>query len=296
MTITANRGPRLSATLVVQVQAAAAPPPPPLPAFAGPATPPVPVAWRPFNQELPLVLVNDLDPVAGSNRIRIATFGLGCFECDTGAPVPHRLYIRQTLIEDGTLGTRALPPPITHDPRLPAGRVALDHTHAFDIRLDAPPYSFFDDLVDGAEFDELLGVDDPIPTEENFVYVQVQNSGTQAIDNARLHLYVAECDPIPPLGAVASAVPATLDAAAPVTDFYGLADRNPPAASRWKRIGALRTLPRVAPGTPVVTRFTWTPDAALAGKHAALLALCEGPTRPTIPCPPPPRAAARRAP
>jgi uncharacterized protein YjdB len=292
--ITADRG-GATVTINITVQAAAAPAPPaPTPAPVA-LNPTVSVNWQRFNAGLPQVLVTDFERVAGSNAIRAATFGLGVFECiTTGAP-QQQLYIRQTLVEDGRTYPRALPPGVPDDPRLVAGAVALDMTHAYDIRVDAPPFSFFDDVVDGAELDELLEVDDPVPTEDNYVYVQVLNAGTIDVPNVSVHLYAAECgaaDVINPIGPAATASPASLDGAgALIADFYGQANRDPIPASKWKRVDTVRLLETVASDAPRVARFTWRPDVALQTKNVALLALCEGPPTSADPLPAAPAAA-----
>jgi hypothetical protein len=298
-TVQAARGTIPPATLALTVQAAAAPPPPP-PAVVPATPPPVPIAWRPFGQRMPLALVTDFARMGVTTRIRASTFGLGIFECDTGPQPPHRLFIRQTVIDDGrtipraiptipAAGVQIVPPPAPvpaplNDPRLPQTgprSVPLDFTHAFDIRVDAPPYSLFDDVLDGVEFDEQLSPDDPVPTEINYVYVQVHNGGTEAVGPVTVHLYVAECDAIPPIGTTPPALnaPATLDAAAAIADFYGQPNFNPTAGSKWSRIDTAQTVATVIPGDPVVTRFTWIPDAALGtgAKFAALLSICSGP-------------------
>ena len=276
-TISANRGGVPAATIQISVQPAA-PARPALPAAPLATNPTVTVAWQRFNTGLPQVLITDFERIAGTNAIRAGTFGLGVFECVTAGGPSQRLHLRQTIIEDGRAPRNPLPVP--DDPRFPAGVVALDMTHAFDIRVDAPPYSFFDDVVDGVEFDEQLEVSDPIPTEDNYVYVQVHNTGTQNVGLVKVHLYVAECaaaDVINPIGGVATASPASLDAGAPIADFYGQPNRDPIPASRWKRIEVARVLDVVPSDAPRVVRFTWAPPVALGDKNVALLALCESP-------------------
>lgn len=277
-TIRVDRGGR-SASVIVNVHAAAAPAPPALPAAPAAVDPTVTVAWSLFNKDLPEVLVTDFERVGQTNAIRAATYGLGVFEViTTGAP-QQRLYIRQTVVEDGRTYPRPAAPLLPDDPRLPAGVVALDYTHAFDIRVDSPPYSFFDDVVDGVEFDEQLEVSDPVPTEDNYVYVQVHNAGTIGVPSVSVHLYAAECaagDVVNPIGAVPTASPPSLQAGAPIADFYGRPNFDPIGASKWKRVDAVRVLDDVPSDTPQVARFTWAPDPALAGRNVALLALCSG--------------------
>ncbi len=277
-TIRVDRGGR-TASVLVNAQAGPAPPPPPLPAAPPVVEPTVAVAWSLFNAGLPEVLVTDFERVGTTNALRASTFGFGVFECITSGAPSQRLYIRQTLVEDGRTYPRPAAPPLPDDPRLPAGVVALDYTHAFDIRVDAPPYGFFDDVVDGVDFDERLEVSDPVPTEDNYVYVQMHNAGTIGVPSVSVHLYAAECaagDVINPIGGVATAVPASLEAGAPIADFYGRPNFDPIGTSRWRRVDTVRILTEVTPDTPQVVRFTWVPDAALAGRNVALLALCSG--------------------
>ena len=278
-TITVDRG-GITRTLTVNVQAAAAPAPPALPAPPAAVNPTVPIAWALFNTGLPQVPVTDFERVGTTTAIRAATFGLGVFECVTAGGPQQQLYIRQTIVEDGRTYPRAIPAAVPDDPRLPAGTVALDMTHAFDIRVDAPPYSFFDDVVDGVEFDEQLEVSDPVPGEDNYVYVQVHNRGTTDVPNVSVHLYAAACAPgdaINPIGPVATASPASLDGGAPIADFYGQPNRDPIPASAWKRVDTAQLLETVRTDAPRVARFTWRPDVALGDQNVALLALCEGP-------------------
>ncbi len=278
-TIRVDRG-GVSAQLKVHVQTGGAPAPPafdPAPAALAPA---VTADWQKYGAGLPHLLITHLERVGATNAIRASTFGLGIFECVTnGAPL-QRLNIRQTLVEDGRSDTRPATPPLPDDPRLPAGAVALDYTHAFDIRVDAPPFTFFDDVVDGAEFDEQLEAGDPIPTEDNYVYVQVHNRGTSPVSDVTVHLYAAACaggDVVNPVGPSATPFPASLDAGAPIAHFYGQPNRDPISTSTWKRVGVAK-LAQVPPDAPRVARFTWAPDASLQDQNVALLALCDAAT------------------
>lgn len=256
---------------------------------AVPLVPPVAPAvidqhWRPFNgpagQELPLTLVNDIELVPGTRRLRAATFGRGLWDCDVAGALPQRqLVIRQTLIEDGLTYPRPFPPPIPDDPRLPATQVWLDHAHAFDIRVDSAPFKFFDEVVDGVEFDEQLGVDALVPLAPQAVYVQVHNRGWDVVRNVDVHLLYA------PAGV---AVPVLMGGAAPAASMpAGLPDPDsainaagfvPPGASPWRRVGPSRRIAELRPWEPVVLRFDWTPPQRLApaaaDNWAALLALC----------------------
>ncbi len=291
--VTAQRG-RFSASVTVTViPAAPAPAAAAVGVFAPPAFNP---AWAPFNNGLPLTLVNDLARVTGTTRIRAGTFGRGIWECDVGAaPVQRRLYIRQTLIEEGHAYPRTIPMALRDDPRLPAGAVGLDHAHAFDIRVDAPPYRFFDDRADGVEFDEKLGADSLVPLQTNYVYVQVHNAGSEAVDVVEVHLFVRASTaapyaaPAPIVGPPPAVAPVpALPALGPVAEFY-----NPPgfalapAAAAWTKVGQ-RPAGRVAPGEPVVVRFDWVPPAfpAAPNDNAALLAICVAPTDNVFPAAP----------
>jgi hypothetical protein len=276
---------------------AAPPPPQPLAGFN-------PV-WRPFNgpaaQPLPLTLVNDIEMVAATRTLRIATFGRGVWDCDLDGAPRHRLYIRQTVVEDGRLYPRALPATLRDDPRVPAGTLFMDHAHAFDIRVDSAPFDFFDDVLDGVEFDERLGVDDIVPLQRQAVYVQVHNSGWDIARNVTVHLLWTN-SPAAPLAL--GAAPATLMPAGMPNagTFY-----SPPAFAAggiWTEVAPPRTIAQVRPGEPKVVRFDWTPPEALdfPGTHVALLALCTSPDDPLPAVLPggvvtmdPVRAAARRA-
>ncbi len=274
-TIRVDRG-GVTAEAKVKVQAGTATPPA---LGTGPTTiaPPVTADWQRYGAGLPHLLVTHFERVGATNAIRASTFGLGIFECVTnGAPL-QRLNIRQTLLEDGRSDTRPAAPALPDDPRLPGGMVALDYTHAFDIRVDAPPFTFFDDVVDGAEFDEQLEAGDPVPTEDNYVYVQVHNRGTSAVSDVTVHLYAAPCassDVVNPVGPIATSFPASLDAGAPIADFYGQPNRDPISTSAWKRVGVAQVA-QLPPDAPRVVRFTWAPDASLQDQNVALLALCD---------------------
>jgi hypothetical protein len=245
--------------------------------------------WRPFNgpaeQALPLTLVNDIEPVAGTRRLRVATFGRGIWDCDLAAGVPQpRLLIRQTLIEDGRTYPRPFPPPIPDDPRLPAGAVWLDHAHAFDIRIDSAPFDFFDDRVDGVEFDERLAVDTLLPLAEQAVYVQVHNWGFADALDVDVHLVFAPAGVAAPIlvGGAAPAVAMPAGLPSPTT-LYAPPDFNPGGASPWRRVGPPQRIARLRAWEPMVVRFDWRPPLSLAPvapnnfADVALLALCTAP-------------------
>ena len=281
-TVTARRGAQVvSITINVAAAPGVVPPVPPAPAAM--VAPVVGVAWQPFNAGLPLVLVNAISRhfAPGANRLRIASFGRGLWDIDLTPPaLPQNLFLRQTLLEDGR--QPRLPLPLVDDPRLPPGIVGLDFTHAFDIRVDAPPYRSFDDQVDGVEFDERLGADTLHPVRPNAVYVQVHNSGRDPATAVVLHLYFRASPVAAPIAAPPGApIPphGVGPDLGPVADFYNpptfdpAGGGDPVAGTRWTRVGPARTIPTIRPGEPVVQRFDWTPPAALAGGNVALLAL-----------------------
>jgi hypothetical protein len=274
-------------------------------------------------------------------KLIAASFGRGMFECDLGvaANVPrHRLFIRQNLIEDGmhyprptaaTLNTAFNPAAanlvnemfhLGGDPRFPAsptppaalvaGGVRFQPNMAYDIRVDnrTALFKFFEDRIDGVEFDDELGVDNLLPVESNAVYVQVHNRGTHTITDVEILLFFASTTNVSPLPAVPN-LP---------TDFWArfrLADPMPPPAAAavpagaadWRRIGR-RTGLTVPPGDPLVVRFDFVPAQDLAERNVALLALTLSPGNDLLGGPPAPttnignlirderRAALRRVP
>jgi len=195
--------------------------------------------------------------VLQDSRLLCATMGRGIYQCDLlGAP-DVRLLIRDTSFDDG----RAYPlaPALGSDPRRPGGPApALDR--AFDIRVDAPPFSFFEETMDGVEFDEDLINDAAVAGERNLVYVQIHQTGSRPVVNdAKVNLYYAfSPGASPPLQA----------------NFWDtFPDGDPPGAGPWHRAAPQRTTRRLAPGQPEVLRFEWTPPAD-APAQVALLALC----------------------
>lgn len=245
---------------------------------------PIDTTWNPFNgpaaAALPLTLVNDIETVAGTRRLRVATFGRGIWDCDLAAPVAApRLLIRQTLIEDGRTLPRALPAALPDDPRLPAGAVWLDHAHACDIRVDTAPFDFFDDRVDGVEFDDQIGVDDLLPLARQAVYVQVHNWGFAEAANVDVHLLCAKAGANGALAQGAANQPAALvPAGVPTADgLYAPPDFNP-AAGPWRRVAPPQRIDHLRPWEPQVLRFDWQPPASLVdpppNDYVALVALC----------------------
>ncbi|HYJ84995.1 MAG TPA: hypothetical protein VEW46_02930, partial [Pyrinomonadaceae bacterium] len=217
------------------------------------ATPPVPAApappapvWRTFSNRLPRVLIQDLATVVERNgaaitrtALRCATLGRGIYECDLAGTPTARLYIRKTPIDDGR---KYFPPAVlANDPRqLPAPALA-PFNQAFDIRVDAPPFNFFEDVMDGVEFDEELRSDQLVPGERNMIYVQVHNGGSETVSDVQVHLFFAS-------GAAT------------------------PGGAAWQEIGPAIPV-TVGPAQPTVARFDWTPPANVPNP-VALLACC----------------------
>ena len=160
-------------------------------------TGPTPV-WRTLSNNLPLTLVRDIEYGRYENPpgtlvrhyLRAASYGRGAFhlELDTGAlgaalagpTTPNvRLLIRSTPIDDGQIYAGAAR--LANDPRLRdpdnGAQTALTPHIACDIRIDAPPFTFFDRVLDGAEFDEEVRSDKLVIGETNLINVQVHNTG-----------------------------------------------------------------------------------------------------------------------
>ena len=242
------------------------------------------------------VVVNAAETVART-RLYAASFGRGIYACDltavqpVGVPAggpPTRVYIRQSVIEDGLSYPRQAPTKLNlavgatrpdqfaGDPRFPLNAVPFTDREAFDIRIDNAPFQFFDDVIDGVEFDENLRTKAVAAGERNVVYVQVHSCGWQALppSGATVHLYFAP-----------GAAPAADPNADPVPDLHAdfwthWADATLPApalapvdpAAGWQRVGVPVTLTAVGPNQPAVARFEWLAPA-MAATHVALLAL-----------------------
>jgi hypothetical protein len=289
-----------------------------------PARPPEPANPLHGRGPLPLTIVNDLKIVSlparsGTNviagatetvartRLIAAMYGRGMYVCDLtrtpapGTPAggpPVRLYIRQTVIEDGQSYPRTAPnvlnaapggnasaPRLGGDPRFPRlpAPVALTDTEAFDIRIDHAPFQFFEDVLDGVEFDEDLQTQALQAGASNFIYVQVHSAGWDAAGPVDVQLYFAAAPapgqpndaPLPDLHADFWAHwtddPLPAPAAVPVA----------PAAT-WQRTGHAVRLTTISANQPAVARFEWVPPTNL-GAHAALLAVCSGAADPLVP-------------
>lgn len=239
-------------------------PPPAVPPFPSPV-------WRTFNRNLPLVLIEDLKAYAALDAggavvrsgLRCATHGRGVYDCDLGAREEVRLLIRDTVIDEGF--PYFAPQLLANDPRVTPA-LPLTATQSVDIRFDAPPYSFFEETLDGVEFDESLFNDTPVADERNMVYVQVHQTGTRSpVDGAFVHLYAADVTGLPG--------PPALDAGFWDT-FPGATD---PAAT-WKKIGQAGPINGLEPAQPRVVRFEWIPPiTGAAAPQFAVLALCSHP-------------------
>jgi hypothetical protein len=282
--------------------------------------------WRTFNGpalsppglgQLPLTLVNNLvtvhlpgNPLAppGSpervdrHRLIVAMYGRGIHACDITPPAatsppypaggpPHRLFIRQHLVEDGLTYPRPTPavlntaptaaaaylrPELGGDPRFPAGMVSFDDLSAWDIRADNAPLQFFDEVVDGVEFDSELTPKNLVAGERNVVYVQVQTAGWATAGGVQVHVFFAEVPPASPL----PATPGPNLQANFWTTFRAL-PLSPPALP-WSPIAPPAAV-TVGPNDPLVVRFDWLVPKDLGGKVVGLLAVCEHPALDPIP-------------
>ena len=278
--------------------------------------------WATFNARggpgpLPLTLVNDIrivnlsartgpDLVVNSpesvkrTRLIAALYGRGMWACDiTRVPAPtgaalggpsQRVYLRQTVVEDGQSYPRPTPTELNTapdgvaqfrlggDPRFLLNAVKFNDHEAFDIRVDNAPFQFFDDVIDGVEFDEDLVTKSVQAGQRNVVYVQAHSCGHATVPAATVHLYFApspapaanpNADPLPDLHA--DFWTHWLDATLP-------APVAPPAATAaaWQRAGAPVTLTTIGPNQPAVARFEWLAPATLPG-FVALMALMTTP-------------------
>jgi photosystem II stability/assembly factor-like uncharacterized protein len=233
-----------------------------------PAATPAPV-WRTFDRNLPLCLVTDLavvverDTTAGPpvpvvrRALRCATYGRGIFECDLAGTPATRLYIRDSIVDDGFIhrGDAFL----DLDPRQAAGG-PFDRRNGVDVRVAGAPFSFFEETIDGVDFDEDLEVDLPRAGELNRVYVQVHNGGRERATAVEVHLFQAVGSPpsLPNLQA----------------DFW-TAFPVPAGSAPWSPVAPARIVD-VAPGQPRVVTFEWTLPVT-APRDAALLAFCRLP-------------------
>jgi hypothetical protein len=223
--------------------------------------------WFSFSENLPLLRVTDFATIAIrdaggvllQSRLLCATMGRGIYECDLLGRPEVRLLVRDTAFDDGHVYPGM--PAMGSDPRRPGGP-APTVDRAFDIRVDAPPFSFFDEVMDGVEFDEELVNDTAIAGERNLVYVQVHQTGSRAVvENATVHLYFANTQ---------AAAPTVLPLH---PDFWNAFPGDPPAAGLWRRVAPPQTVKGLGAAQPAVVRFEWTPPADSAAQ-VALLAVC----------------------
>lgn len=277
--------------------------------------------WSTFNARggpgaLPLTLVNDLKIVSmpartGADlvaqapesvaqfRLIAALYGRGMFACNItrtpaagvglGGPA-QRIYLRQTVIEDGLSYPRPTPNELNSapngsapfrlggDPRFPLNAESFTDHDAIDIRIDNQPFQFFEDVIDGVEFDEDLATKPVVAGARNVVYVQAHSCGWGKVVNVTVHLYFAP-----------SAALAANPNAAPLPDLHAdfwthwLADPLPaPAvapvgnAAAWQRAGVPVQLQAVGPNQPEVARIEWLAPATLPA-FVALLAVVTTP-------------------
>ncbi|MEM7022602.1 MAG: hypothetical protein AAF637_08395, partial [Pseudomonadota bacterium] len=230
--------------------------------------------WSALNGGMPLVLVRDLvlvsrqvvEPggaVATRRLLRAGTYGRGVYECeiDPGPTPDLRLYIRSTPIDDSWRydGGQQL----QTDPRiLPAtDPLAPLRPHiAYDIRIDAQPFGFFDGTLDGVEFDEDLRSEDLVIGERNLVYVQIHTAGTDVVNGVAVHLFYAP----------ATADPAGARAPDLDGDFWPNFPAAPPAGRTWQKAAEV-IVDKLGPAQPRIARFDWIPPPEL-GEDVALLA------------------------
>ena len=294
-------------------------------AFNGTAAAPLPLTL--VNDLDVAVLASRPGATAGTpesvNRVRLyaAMFGRGIFACDIteypaaipeGGP-PRQLFIRQHAIEDGLAYPRPTPtllnaapaapsynqPQMQGDPRLPAIPTPVpvpppvgafnDHS-AIDIRVDNAPFQFFEDVIDGVEFDEELRMKNIVPGQPNAIYVQVHNAGWDRFNQPiNVHLFFAP-----------GAAPAAAADPAPRPNLHDnfwsnftIEPELPPpgaapagGAARWQRTGRKQIIPanRLSAAYPAVVRFEWTPPADLAAAgFVGLLAVVASPEDPIGP-------------
>jgi hypothetical protein len=252
----------------------------------------------------PGAVANTLDSVT-QVRLYAAMFGRGILACDITSrpPLPAgllpggprvRLYTRQHVIEDGLAYPRPTPavlntaptaaatyiqPELQGDPRLPAGTVNFDDITGYDIRVDNEPFQFFDEVLDGVEFDTELRTKNLVPGQLNAIYVQIHTAGWAAADAVDVHLFFAQA-PAPAAGADPNPLPdLQADFWSHFTEEPALATpAAPPAAPRafWQRVGPKKVIRanRLSPTSPAVERFEWVPPATLGAGFVGLLAVC----------------------
>jgi hypothetical protein len=228
------------------------------------------------------------------SRLYAALFGRGIFATDitpsTAASPPyplggpaHRLFIRQHLIEDGLTYPRAssavlnaapaagsgpLAPNLGGDPRFQTGVVPFNEVSAWDIRVDNAPFQFFEQVVDGVEFDEELRPKDLAAGELNTIYVQVHTAGWADAAGVDVHLFFAEVPPASPLPAAPGP-----NLQADFWTTFRVQPLSPPGAP-WARVARAAPV-TVRPFDPVVVRFDWFVPKELGGRVLGLLAICE---------------------
>ena len=232
-------------------------------------------AWRTFNNNLPLVLVYEMETVrfadsAGTthSKLRIATFGRGIYEVDLTAASATRLLVRNHIADNGL----ALPAgnTLTQEPRLPPG-TALVNDQSIDVRVDAPSFLYFGQVADSVEFDQVLRSEALLAGELNLVYVQVHNVGSRASDRVTVSLYWAQATGTP---RAAPNLPA---------NFWTGFPRE--TAPPWTRV-ATREVTGIVSGSPAVVRFEWDVPCNLP-TDVALLVLVSDAARDRLDSPAP---------
>ena len=247
---------------------------------------PAPV-WRTLNNSLPLTLIRDIEYGRYENPpgtlvrhyLRAASYGRGAFhlELDTGAlgavlaapTTPNvRLLIRSTPIDDGQNYAGAAR--LANDPRLrdpdDGALTALTPHIAYDIRIDAPPFTFFDRVLDGAEFDEEVHSDKLVIGETNLINVQVHNTGFERTPD-RDRAAGERCHRSPVFRRRSRGQRARSRCRISGRRFR----RRPRPARPGRQAGEVR-VHSVGPAQPRVARFEWLPPITL-GNRVALLAL-----------------------
>lgn len=140
--------------------------------------------WEEFNAGLPNVNITDLVLEPATRMLRAGAWGRSVHERHVGDR-PSRdvsIYVRANVLDEG----RDRPPPRGPDPFAPFPAAAAS-TASPDIKLrrTRPPLIGPDELVDGAEFDDEIEHEDPLPGPTN-LFVQVHNRGSFAATGVRV--------------------------------------------------------------------------------------------------------------
>jgi len=230
--------------------------------------------WRHLNAGMPLVTVQDLhlvpilaeDGSVARHLLLCATYGRGLYECALDGTPAVRLFMRATVIDDGTTyhDSQAA---TTIDPRIRmVGTDATEELHwhrAFDLRVDSRDNFDYGDTFDGVDFDESFRSGILNVGRQNRIFAQIHTAGHETVDGIDLRLYYAHAE---------AAAPGQ-DPRAPDLDagFWDDFPTPPPDGATW-RLAAHTTVDGVAPDTPKVVGLPWTPPGTL-GRHVAVLAV-----------------------